>query len=219
MTLPLEKPTVQVDVVSDVVCPWCIIGFLQLNQALDDLGIAAKLRWHPFELNPGMPPEGQNLREHIAEKYGASVEQSDATRAQLVGLGKSLGFDFVFGAQSKIVNTFQAHQLLDWAETQGAQHPLKLALFDVYFSQARDVSDRAVLVQAAASVGLDADQANAVLTAQTHADQVRAKQQVWTQRGITGVPAMVFDGKYLVTGAQGRDTYGDILKRVMAEAA
>ncbi len=219
MPSPDPRPTVQIDVVSDVVCPWCIVGFLQLDAALKQENVLARLRWHPFELNPSMGPEGQNLREHIAEKYGSTPEQSQQARARLTALGAELGFTFNFTDDSRIVNTFAAHQLLDWAETQGRQHPLKLALFDAYFTMQQDVSDVDVLLGAVETAGLDPNAARAALESGAHAQPVREKQQFWTSRGISGVPSMVFGGKYLLTGAQGADTYAQVLQRCLAEAA
>ena len=211
--------TVRIDVFSDVVCPWCIVGFKQLDQALERSGVLAQLRWHPFELNPAMPAEGQNLREHIAEKYGSSAEQSQQARTHLTTVGKDLGFTFNFSDESRIVNTFQAHQLLDWAEAQGRQHPLKLALFDAYFTQGQDVSQTEVLLSAAETAGLDPQAARAALASGDHVAPVRKKQQFWTSRGIQGVPSMVFAGKYLLTGAQGVDTYEQVIGRCLTEAA
>lgn len=212
-----DAPVVQVDIVSDVMCPWCIVGYRQLEQALGQVGAGAYIRWHPFELNPGMPPEGQNLGDHIAEKYGASPDQSQRNREMLTELGQSLGIDFQFSAESRIVNTFAAHQLLDWAQEHGLQHPLKLALFEAHFTKARDVSDMDVLVDVAGIVGLDQDAARAVLSSASQAESTRARQQFWTSRGISGVPSMVFDGRYLLTGAQGADTYAQMLRKVIAE--
>lgn len=207
----------QIDIVSDVMCPWCIIGFRQLEQALAASGTDAFIRWHPFELNPAMPPEGQNLREHVAEKYGATAEQSAQTRAQMQKIGADLGFDFQFDDDSRILNTFAAHQLLGWAQEQGQQHPLKLALFEAHFTNQRDVSDIDVLVEVAAEVGLDPVQAREVLTTGSHDEQTRTQQKFWTERGISGVPLMVFEGKYLLTGAQGVDAYTQILEKVLKE--
>jgi predicted DsbA family dithiol-disulfide isomerase len=208
---------IQIDIISDVMCPWCIVGFRQLEQALGATGAGAFIRWHPFELNPAMPPEGQNLREHITEKYGASPEQSLKNRSHLQSLGADLGIDFRYNEDSRIVNTFAAHQLLDWAQEAGLQHPLKMALFDAHFTQERDVSQYDVLVDVAVRVGLDGDAARAVLESASHASETRARQHFWTERGISGVPAMVFDGKYLLTGAQGAQTYVQMLQRVLAE--
>ena len=220
MTSPTPSSTpdaVQIDIVSDVMCPWCIVGYRQLEQALALTGTAAFVRWHPFELNPTMPPEGQNLAEHIAEKYGASAEQSAENRKRLVEIGQSLGFTFNFNDDSRIVNTFAAHQLLDWALSHGLQHPLKMALFAAHFTDGRDVSDPSVLTAIAGEVGLDPEAAAKVLEDGTHAEQTRTHQAFWTSRGISGVPAMVFEGKYLVTGAQGTQAYADILRKAVAE--
>lgn len=210
-------PVVQVDIVSDVMCPWCIVGFRQLEQALAAVGVGAYVRWHPFELNPQMPPEGQNLTEHIMEKYGSSQEQSEANRTHLQGLGQELGIDFAFTPESRIVNTFQAHQLLGWAQTEGLQHPLKMALFEAHFTEGRNVSDPAVLVDVAESVGLDRARAAEVLESGEMAEETRAHQAFWTSRGISGVPSMVFEGKYLLTGAQGAQTYAQMLRKVLEE--
>ncbi len=218
MPSPDPRPTVQIDVVSDVVCPWCIVGFRQLDAALKQENMLARLRWHPFELNPNMGPEGQNLREHIAEKYGSTPEQSQQARERLTALGTELGFTFNFTDDSRIVNTFAAHQLLDWAETQGRQHPLKLTLFETYFTKQQDVSDVEVLMGAVETAGLDPEAARTALESGAHAQPVREKQDFWTSRGISGVPSMVFGGKYLLTGAQGTDTYAQVLQRCLAEA-
>jgi predicted DsbA family dithiol-disulfide isomerase len=212
-----DAPVVQVDIVSDVMCPWCIVGFRQLEQALGRVGAGAFVRWHPFELNPAMPPEGQNLTEHITEKYGSTPAQSAQNRKRLTDLGAALGIAFNFTDDSRIVNTFAAHQLLDWAQEHGLQHPLKIALFAAHFTQGRDVSLADVLVDVAASVGLDKTQAAEVLESGSHAEATRARQQFWTSRGISGVPSMVFDGKYLLTGAQGADAYAQMLMKVLAE--
>lgn len=220
MTQPPDtSPVLQIDIISDVMCPWCIIGFKQLEQALGMTGTGAYIRWHPFELNPEMAPEGQNLREHITQKYGSTAEQSTAARTQMRTLGQELGFAFNFHDDSRIVNTFAAHQLLDFAQEHGLQHPLKMALFDAHFTQGRDVSQHDVLVDVAASVGLDPDAARAVLDSASHAEQTRARQLFWTERGISGVPSMVFGGKYLLTGAQGAQTYAQMLQKVVAEDA
>ncbi len=213
------SPAVQIDIISDVMCPWCIVGYRQLEQALSQMGVGAFIRWHPFELNPQMGAEGQNLTEHIAEKYGATPEQSAQNRAQLVGIGQQLGIDFRFSKDSRIVNSFAAHQLLDWAQDHNMQHPLMLALFDAHFTQGLDVSDPEVLSDVAATVGLDRGDAAQVLTSGSHADRVRQREEVWTSRGISGVPSMIFEGKYLVTGAQGAENYTQILQKVLSEKA
>lgn len=220
MQEPVDQPApIQIDIVSDVMCPWCIVGFRQLEQALGATGTGAFIRWHPFELNPAIPPEGQNLREHLREKYGASPEQSAQNRAHLQGIGTALGIDFQFNDESRIVNTFAAHQLLDWAQAHNLQHPLKMALFEAHFTKGRDVSDPSTLIEIAGEVGLDKKAAQQVLDSGSNGDETRARQKFWTDRGISGVPSVVFDGKYLLTGAQGAQTYAQMLQKVLAERA
>lgn len=211
--------TVQVDIISDVMCPWCIVGFKQLEQALAMTGLGARVRWHPFELNPTMGPDGENLADHIQRKYGATAEQSAQNRQQLQDIGAALGIDFNMGPEARIVNSFKAHQILDYAATQGLQHPLKLALFKAHFTDGKDVSDPDTLLEAAAAVGLERDKAADALGSEAHAKAVRAQEDVWTQNGISGVPSMIFNEKYLLTGAQGAQNYAQMLQKVMAEAA
>ena len=217
MSPPDTAPVIQVDIVSDVMCPWCIVGFRQLEQALAATGMGARARWQPFELNPDMGPEGQNLAEHIAQKYGASPEQSAQNRARLQQIGQSLGIDFAFTPDSRIVNSFAAHQLLEFALGVGLQHPLKLALFRAHFTDQRDVSDPDVLLDVAEAVGIVRADAAQVLDSGVLADPVRQKQAFWTSRGISGVPSMIFAETYLVTGAQGAETYAELLQKVAQE--
>ena len=217
----MAEAKLRVDIVSDVVCPWCIIGYKQMEEALGRTGTEIDLHWHPFELNPNMPLEGQNIREHVAEKYGATAEQSAKTRAQMKALGESLGFTFSYNDDSRIVNTFQAHQLLHWANEQGRAHDLKMALFGRYFTDGGDVSNADILLEAVGDVGLDVAEAKAVLDDGRYAAAVREREEFWVTNGISGVPAMVFNQRHLVTGAQGADNYASILeqlKKMIAEA-
>ncbi|MEQ9696085.1 DsbA family oxidoreductase [Shimia sp. SDUM112013] len=205
---------IRVDIVSDVVCPWCIVGYRQLQQASEATGIPVETYWHPFELNPDMAPEGENLRDHIMRKYGSTPEQSTKARENMQNIGAPLGITFSFGDDSRIYNTFAAHQLLHWAQTEGRAQDLKLALFDAYFARARDVSDLAVLVDVAASIGLDKDEAQAVLKDGRFADMVREKETFWTSRGVSGVPTMIFDAKHATSGAQGVKMFEQILEQL-----
>ena len=213
------EASLRIDIVSDVMCPWCIIGYRQLVLALQATGTAHEIHWHPFELNPDMPKEGQNLREHIVEKYGSTPEQSEQSRQQLARLGVDLGFDFQFTDDTRMHNTFQAHQMLHWADQQGRKSDLKLALFGAHFTQGRDLSEAAVLAEVAGEIGLDPSQALAVLADQRFAADVRQEQNFWIQQGIRGVPAVVFDRQHLVTGAQGVDSYTRILKQLTEQRA
>lgn len=207
----------RIDIASDVVCPWCIIGYKQLEAALRETGMQGKVHWHPFELNPQMPEEGEDLQQHLAAKYGSTPEDSREVRARLTAMGAELGFKFNYGDDMRIVNTFRAHQLLHWAGTQGREHDLKMALFTACFTHRQNVNDPEVLADAAASVGLDRDQALAVLRDARYADAVRDAERVWAERGIQGVPAMIFNQKYLVTGAQGVENFTSILRQLSEE--
>ncbi len=210
---------VRIDIVSDVVCPWCIIGYRQLERAARESGIEVDIHWHPFELNPHMAAESENLREHVAAKYGTTPEQSIAARERLTALGAELGFVFQYSDDMRMFNTFLAHQLLHWADTQGRKHALKQALFEAFFTHRRNIGDIDVLAKIAAEQGLDHDQAERVLRTQTHAEEVRRQEQDWLSRGISGVPAMILEQKYLVTGAQGVANYRSILAEVAANRA
>jgi len=207
---------IRVDIVSDVVCPWCIVGLRQLEAAAAATDSEIEVHWHPFELNPQMSEAGQDLREHIVEKYGLSQEQSEENRARLKSIGDELDFSFRYDDNSRMVNTFKAHQLLHWAGNQSPElgHALKVALFKAYFTDQQDVNEVEVLLKVAESVGLDAAQARHVLTDGTYQSEVRQAQSLWTDRGISGVPAMVFNNKYLATGAQGPDNYSQILNEL-----
>jgi predicted DsbA family dithiol-disulfide isomerase len=204
----------RIDIVSDVMCPWCVIGYRQLATALAAVGTPHEIHWHPFELNAQMPPAGQNMRDHIIEKYGSTPEQSEQSRQQMAAIGQDLGFEFAWADDSRMHNTFNTHQLLHWAGTQGRMHDLKQALFTAHFTQRRDLSDTTVLAMIAEEIGLDGAEAQAVLADQRFAKDVRAAEQFWLQQGISGVPAVVFDGKHLVTGAQGVDNYVSILNQL-----
>jgi predicted DsbA family dithiol-disulfide isomerase len=208
------KPPLRIDIISDVMCPWCIIGYRQLAIALEDSEVVHEIHWHPFELNPNMPAEGQDIGEHLAEKYGTTPEQSAANRASMTAHGEELGFAFNFVDGFRMHNTFNTHQLLHWANEQGRKNDLKQALFTAHFTNGRNLSDDAVLVDIAVEIGLDRDEATAVLADQRFAAEVRQEQQFWTQQGISGVPAVVFDHQHLVTGAQGVENYQSILNQL-----
>lgn len=217
-----ETPVVTVDIVSDVVCPWCIIGYKKLEQAMQRFEGKARfeLAWHAFELNPGMPPEGQDINEHMAQKYGATPEQSKANRDRLRDAGSDLDFEFQYRENMRMVNTFDAHRLLHWAGETGKQTALKLALFKAHFTDGRDVSDHETLVDIATSVGLSAERATNILETGLFAAEVRAVEAEWQDRFITGVPAFIFNKKFMVPGAQDSDVFAQIIEsKILAKAA
>jgi len=211
-----SKQPLRIDIVSDVVCPWCIIGYRQLAEALKKTNTKHEIHWHPFELNPNMSSAGQNLREHIMEKYGSSKAESDASRISMTQAGSEVGFEFNFNDDTRMHNTFNLHQLLYWAGQQGQKpmHDLKQALFSAHFTDGRNISDNTVLADIAAQVGLDHDEALAVLEEQRFAKEVRAEERHWQQQGIHSVPAMIFNERHLVSGAQGVDNFTNILQQL-----
>ncbi|MCF8471644.1 MAG: DsbA family oxidoreductase [Sphingomonadaceae bacterium] len=214
----------RIDIVSDVVCPWCIIGLKQVEQALTLVGqdIAAETYWHPFELNPNMAPEGEDTAEHIARKYGSSPEQSRANPSRLSDIGNSVGFAFNYGEGMRIYNTFNAHKLLTiFGSERGwrAQTALKMALFTAYFQDRRDVSDVDVLCDIAAAQGMDRTVALAWINDAALTNSVRAEMAHWTDQNITGVPAIIFDQKYMVPGAQSAETFADVINKVLTKRA
>lgn len=208
-----EKP-LRIDIVSDVVCPWCVIGYRQLAEALKQTDTPHTIHWHPFELNPNMPSEGQNLREHIMEKYGSTKAESDASRVRMTEAGHEVGFEFNFNDDTRMHNTFNLHQLLHFADQQGHMHELKQALFTAHFTHNRDISDINVLADIAAEAGLDRSESLAVLEGQFFAKEVRAEEQHWQQQGIQSVPAIIFNERHLVSGAQGVENYVSILEQL-----
>ena len=211
--------TIRVDIASDVVCPWCIIGYKQLERALEETGLRAEIHWHPFELNPQMPEEGEDLQQHLAAKYGSTPEDSRKARTRLTAMGAELGFTFDYAEGMNMPNTFRAHQLLHWAATQGRGHDLQMALFAAFFTNRENVNDAEVLADTAAKSGLDREEALAILRDARFAEAVRLAEQSWTTKGIQGVPAMIFNQKYLVTGAQGTENFVSILRQLTQEVA
>ena len=211
--LTSEQP-LRIDIVSDVVCPWCVVGYRQLAAALEQTNTDHEIHWHPFELNPNMPSEGQNMREHIMEKYGSSKAESDASRARIAEAGSEVGFEFNFNDDLRMHNTFNLHQLLHWAEQQGRMHELKQALFIAHFTDNRNLSDIRILADIAAEIGLDGKEALTVLEDQRFANDVREVEQHWQRQGIQSVPAIIFNEQHLVSGAQGVDNYVNILEQL-----
>lgn len=217
---------VTIDIWSDVMCPWCVIGYKHLERALADLEgeIEAEIRWLPFELNPEMPPEGEESMAHIARKYGRTPEQAAEGRTMMAERARAAGFPFDYtGAGepplSMLWNTFDAHKLLRWAlDSAGpdAQTRLKLALFAAHFQQRRNVGDRAVLLDVTEAEGFDRLAAAAALDDPAIADAVRAEERLAWDNNVSGVPAMVIDRQFIVPGAQEPDTYASVLRKVVA---
>lgn len=220
MNAPLK--TLKIDFVSDVVCPWCVVGLGGLDTALDalkDEGIAADIAFQPFELNPQIAPEGENIVEHIGRKYGASPEQSAANRATIRERAGEVGFDMRMTDDSRIWNTFDAHRLLHWAHETAPdrQKALKQALFTAHFTENRNLTDAGVLTVAAEKAGLDRAEAGEVLASGRYAQAVRQAEDLWRARGITSVPAVVVEGKYLISGGQPASVFEEALRKIASE--
>jgi predicted DsbA family dithiol-disulfide isomerase len=215
----MSRP-MKIDFVSDVSCPWCIIGLRGLEEALARTGdlTEADIEFQPFELNPNMPPEGQNIVEHIAEKYGSSPEQSAANRQMIRDRAAQVGFVMAMSDESRIYNTFDAHRLLHWAGIEGRQAALKHTLFDAYFTDGRSPADHDVLVAAAEKAGLDGAAAREALASGRHAEDVRRAEQLWQSRGIHAVPAVVIDGRYLISGGQPPEAFEQAIRQIAAQA-
>lgn len=207
----------RIDIVSDVVCPWCYIGWAQLKVALATDGIEADVRWHPFELNPAMPPEGEAVADHLRRKYGASPDQAAATRSTMRAMADEVGLEL--GSPPRIFNTRDCHRLLYWARGSGRQTALAEALFAAYFGAQSDLGTRAVLLWAVEAAGLDAAGAAEVLASDAHARAVEALEARFAEMGITGVPALILDERGLVLGAQGVETYRRLIARTLARRA
>lgn len=207
----------KLDLVSDVVCPWCIIGYRRLEQAINELGVQDRLdiEWQPFELNPDMPTEGEELREHIIRKYGSTPEHTRETEENIAALGAELNFKFDFFNGMRIVNTRNAHILLDYAKDQHKQTELQLRLFNAYFSEGKNISDRSVLAQEIQSVGLQCKEALQQLDNPNVQENLKTTETYWKNLGITSVPTMVFNRTSALTGAQPVEVYKQTLTNLL----
>ena len=210
----------KLDIISDVSCPWCIIGYQSLNQALIKLApdISAEITWQPFELNPQMSKEGQDITEHITEKYGISVEQSEQNRAMIKQRGSELNYEFSNRTGGRIYNTFDAHRLLHWAKEQGKQTELKLALFDLYFKQDGDPSDHQQLIEVSRNVGLDVERTREILALNEYEKDVREVQRHYQSAGINSVPAVIVNNKHLISGGQPAEVFEQALIDIANES-
>jgi len=209
----------KIDFVSDVVCPWCAVGLKSLEKALANIGgdVTVDMHFQPFELNPQMAPEGEDVGEHLARKYGSTPEQMAQNQEAIRQRGADVGFTFNMDKRKRIVNTFDAHRLLHWAALQGRQPELKQALLAAYFTDGRDVSSRDVLVDVAAQVGLDPVEARHVLAEGRYAQDVRAQEQFYQSQGVSAVPSVIINDRYLIQGGQPPEVFEQTLRKIAAE--
>ena len=210
----------KIEFVSDVACPWCAVGLHSLEKAIAEVGdaIPVELHFEPFELNPAMPPEGEDAIRYLSKKYGAPPEQLAKSRAAIRERGAAVGFEF--GERPWVWNTFDAHRLLHWAGLTDAarQRALKHALLSAYHTRAENPGSREVLLRLAGEVGLDVDRARAILDSNEYANEVRERERFWQERGIHSVPAVVIDGKHLISGGQPPEVFAQALRQIAAAA-
>jgi predicted DsbA family dithiol-disulfide isomerase len=211
----------RIDFVSDVACPWCVVGLRSLLKAIDTVGDKANVQIHfqPFELNPDMAPEGENTTEHVQKKYGSTPERSAAARQALKDSGAALGFDFNYSPQSRIWNTFDAHRLLHWAGLEGKQLQLKEALFKANFTDQKATSDHEVLAKAAESAGLDGKRAREILASGEFTKEVRSEEMVWRNRGINAVPSIIFNHRWMIQGGQPPQVFEQAIRQIVEGTA
>ncbi|ARD44699.1 DsbA family oxidoreductase [Colwellia sp. PAMC 21821] len=204
---------IKIDIISDVVCPWCVIGYGNLNKAIIELGLEDKveIEWQPFELNPDMPLEGEELGAHSARKYGSTPESSAEFRAEMTAHGKTVDFDFQYFEGMKIINTRDAHILLEYAKTQGKQTALQMRLFSAFFTEKKDVSNREILALEVEAVGLNVKEAMAKLHDNQAIQHVIGQESYWQKVGISSVPTVVFNRKSALAGAQPIETFKQVL--------
>lgn len=210
---------IKLDIISDVVCPWCVIGYRHLDAAIRELNLQDKveIEWQPFELNPNMAIEGEDLRAHMARKYGTSRKDSDRARTELTQRGERYGFNFDYFDGMKMVNTLNAHILLALAHDLGKQTALKMRLFSAYFTEHKDISDSDVLINEAKAVGIEPQQAHTALAGDHLRQRTKSRQLEWQKMGITAVPTVVINRSSAVSGAQPQATFKQILLELVAE--
>ena len=219
--------TLKIDFVSDIACPWCAVGLFSLQKALDRLQgeVRADLHFQPFELNPDKGPGGQDLGEHLTEKYGSTPEQQAQIRQTIAARGAEVGFAFAPDGRGRVYNTFDAHRLLAWAETQegvegeAAQHRLKKALLTAYQGRAERIEDPEVLLAVVAEAGLDPVAARQVLASGAYADEVRELEGLYQRSGIRSVPAVIINDQYLISGGQPVEVFEQSLRQIASQLA
>ena len=206
-----------IDIVSDVICPWCFLGKRHLDKAIAALdGVSVDVRWRPFLLDATIPKEGLDRTEYLTRKFGA--ERLKDLHAPLVAAGKAAGVPYHFDRITRTPNTLNAHRLIAWAHAAGKQHEMAERLFMDYWSEGKDVGEARVLVEAAVAVGLDATLAAQLLASEADLDRVVAEINQAAEFGITGVPTFIFGNRHAVVGAQPPEVLKAGITRALLEA-
>lgn len=207
--------SITVDVVSDVVCPWCFIGQKRLDKAIATADVDVHVRWRPFQLDPTIPPGGMDRRQYMLGKFG-SEERVQQIHARIEPLGDAEGIRFAFGAIKVAANTLDAHRVIRWAGAAGedVQNRLVRRLFQLNFEEGANIGDHAVLAKAAGEAGMDASVVETLLPTDADVEAVRDEIATASRMGITGVPCFLLEGKYAVMGAQDADTLADAIRQV-----
>lgn len=210
----------KLDIVSDIACPWCAIGYARLQKAMEALQneVDFEIQWHAFELNPDPDAEAEPILPALAKKYGRSEQEMEEAQSQMVTIATDLGLNFEKMQQRYTRNTFDAHRLVKWAGEQGKQTDMKLACFDAYFGDAANISDPEVLADCAEKAGLDGSQARDVLSSDQYAEAVRQDEAKYQQAGVSAVPAFIVNEKYLISGAQEPETLIQAFREISQEA-
>ncbi len=208
----------KIGIVSDVMCPWCVIGYKNLESALDDIKheITADISWHAFELNPDIPAEGQDLKTHSQEKYGLTEEQITQSNQSIVDMGKKSGFHFN-NSQHKIINSFDCHRLLEWSKIYNKQTELSLSMFRAHFSDGILLNQTDSLLNVIHSVGLEKEEALAVLNSNDFAAEVRKEENQMQHMGISSVPTFIINNKFTITGGQSKESFKRALIQLSQE--
>ena len=213
--------TVTVDVISDVVCPWCFIGQKRLDKAAAATpDVKVDIRWRPYQLDPTIPPQGLDRKQYMLAKFGSEARLKEI-HDRIVPLGEADGIDFHFEDIKVAVNTIDAHRLIRWAASagDGVQHRITQALFSANFEKGENISDHDVLARIAGENGMDETVVRSLLASDADVDAVRAEIEQAQRMGVTGVPCFLLDGKYAVMGAQDADTLADAIRQVAAKSA
>ncbi|MBW4934044.1 DsbA family oxidoreductase [Marinobacter sp. F4206] len=211
--------TVHIDIVSDIACPWCAIGYARLEKAMAELKdeMAFSIEWHAFELNPDPEGDGEPILQALSRKYGRSPEEMQASQAHMMEIASGLGLNFSKLQERHTRNTFDAHRLVKWAGEQGRQTEMKMACFDAYFGRAENIASPDVLVKCAESIGLDGEEARGILASDRYAKTVREDEGRYRQAGVSAVPAYIVNQKYMISGAQEPATLVGAFREIASE--